>query len=37
MRKTGLQFTEQRGTNLLDGGAPFYEVYRTKDGKFVAV
>jgi len=22
---------------LLDGGAPFYQVYRTKDGKFMAV
>lgn len=26
-----------RGENLLDGGAPFYEVYETKDGRFVAV
>lgn len=25
------------GTNMLDGGAPFYQVYETKDGKFVAV
>ncbi|RUS24236.1 CoA-transferase family III domain-containing protein [Jimgerdemannia flammicorona] len=36
MRKTGLQWTEERGTNLLDGGAPFYNVYRTMDKKFVA-
>ncbi|KAI1301304.1 Alpha-methylacyl-CoA racemase [Halotydeus destructor] len=28
---------EQRGKNLLDGGAPFYQVYRTKDDKFMAV
>lgn len=26
-----------RGTNLLDGGAPFYDVYPAADGKFVAV
>lgn len=26
-----------RGTNMLDGGAPFYEVYKCADGKFVAV
>ncbi|KAF1918612.1 alpha-methylacyl-CoA racemase [Ampelomyces quisqualis] len=26
-----------RGTNMLDGGAPFYDTYETKDGKYVAV
>lgn len=26
-----------RGSNLLDGGAPFYSVYATADGKYVAV
>lgn len=26
-----------RGTNLLDTGAPFYEVYETADGKWMAV
>mmetsp|Transcript_21191 Transcript_21191/g.53486 ORF Transcript_21191/g.53486 Transcript_21191/m.53486 type:complete len:377 (-) Transcript_21191:240-1370(-) len=26
-----------RGTNMLDGGSPFYEVYETKDHKFMAV
>lgn len=25
------------GTNLLDGGAPYYQVYETKDSKYVAV
>jgi alpha-methylacyl-CoA racemase len=25
------------GTNLFDGGAPFYNVYETSDGKFVSV
>jgi alpha-methylacyl-CoA racemase len=29
--------TEERGTNLFDGGAPFYNVYETADGKFVSV
>lgn len=28
---------EERGTNLLDSGAPFYEVYETSDGRFMAV
>ncbi|XP_050184913.1 alpha-methylacyl-CoA racemase [Myiozetetes cayanensis] len=30
-------WTGPRGANLLDGGAPFYEIYRTSDGKFMAV
>ena len=28
---------EERGTNILDTGAHFYEVYETADGKYVAV
>jgi len=28
---------ETRGENLLDTGAPWYDVYETKDGKYVAV
>lgn len=28
---------EERGTNLLDTGAHFYEVYETSDGKYMAV
>ena len=31
------QWSEERGVNTLDTGAPWYEVYETKDGKFVAV
>lgn len=27
----------QRASNLLDGGAPFYRVYPTRDGEFMAV
>jgi alpha-methylacyl-CoA racemase len=30
-------FSEKRGENILDGGAPFYDTYETKDGKFVSV
>lgn len=30
-------WTNKRGVNLLDTGAPFYEVYETKDGRFMAV
>lgn len=28
---------QERGTNLLDGGAPFYDTYETADGRHVAV
>jgi alpha-methylacyl-CoA racemase len=28
---------EERGVNLLDSGAPFYEVYETADGRYLAV
>jgi len=27
----------ERGENMLDGGAPFYDTYETADGKYVAV
>ncbi|NXM29184.1 AMACR racemase, partial [Oxyruncus cristatus] len=30
-------WSRPRGENLLDGGAHFYEIYRTSDGKFMAV
>nr|XP_034956540.1 alpha-methylacyl-CoA racemase [Zootoca vivipara] len=30
-------WNRSRGENLLDSGAPFYETYKTKDGKFMAV
>lgn len=36
MKAAGL-WTDQRGSNLLDGGAPFYDTYETKDGKYVSV
>jgi alpha-methylacyl-CoA racemase len=30
-------WTDQRGSNLLDGGAPFYSVYATADDRYMAV
>jgi alpha-methylacyl-CoA racemase len=36
LRHGGL-WRDQPGTNLLDGGAPFYAVYPAADGRFVAV
>ncbi len=31
------RWSETRGENLLDTGAPWYDVYETKDGKYVAI
>jgi alpha-methylacyl-CoA racemase len=36
LRGTGW-WRPERGTNLLDGGAPFYDVYECADGRYVAV
>jgi alpha-methylacyl-CoA racemase len=36
-RSFALGEIQERGTNMLDSGAPFYEVYETSDGRFVAV
>ena len=36
MRAHGV-WSGERGTNLLDGGAPFYDVYPCADGRYVAV
>jgi alpha-methylacyl-CoA racemase len=36
MRAAGT-FHEERGANILDGGAPFYDTYATADGKHVAI
>ncbi len=30
-------WTDERGVNLLDGGAHFYDVYETSDGKYVSI
>jgi len=31
------QWTQERGSNLLDGGAHFYDTYRCSDGKWLSV
>ncbi|HEX5114958.1 MAG TPA: CaiB/BaiF CoA-transferase family protein [Pseudonocardiaceae bacterium] len=36
LRAAGL-WGGERGENLLDGGAPFYDTYRAADGRYVAV
>jgi crotonobetainyl-CoA:carnitine CoA-transferase CaiB-like acyl-CoA transferase len=36
LKAAGLWHPE-RGTNILDSGAPFYEVYECKDGKWISV
>jgi alpha-methylacyl-CoA racemase len=33
----GGQWTDVRGSNILDTGAPWYNVYETKDGKHVSI
>ncbi|KAK4542269.1 hypothetical protein LTR36_006922 [Oleoguttula mirabilis] len=33
----GASWGGERGTNMLDGGAPYYDTYETKDGKYMAV
>jgi alpha-methylacyl-CoA racemase len=35
--RAGGEWTDERGTNLIDTGAPFYDVYMTADGEYVAV
>ncbi len=30
-------WTEERGTNMLDSGAHFYDVYETKDGRYISL
>lgn len=32
-----VMWNRPRGTNLLDGGSPYYDTYETKDGKYMAV
>ena len=31
------RWSEARGANVLDSGAPWYDVYETKDGRYVAI
>ncbi|MFQ5566839.1 MAG: CoA transferase, partial [Paracoccaceae bacterium] len=35
--RAGGSWSDTRGANLLDGGAPFYRCYQCADGRFVAV
>ncbi|CAN5229566.1 CaiB/BaiF CoA-transferase family protein [soil metagenome] len=35
--QSGGAWTHERGTNLFDSGAPYYDVYETSDGKFMSV
>ena len=35
-RNAGM-WRDERGTNMLDGAAPFYDTYRTKDGQYMSV
>jgi alpha-methylacyl-CoA racemase len=35
-RASGM-WTDERGTNMLDTGAPYYDTYETSDGRYVAV
>jgi alpha-methylacyl-CoA racemase len=36
LRQNG-EWTDQRGDNMLDSGAPWYDVYETSDGRFVSI
>ena len=36
LRSAGLM-DDERGSNVLDGGAHYYDVYKTRDGKYVAL
>ncbi len=36
LRAAGL-WTDERGSNFLDGGAPYYDTYETADGKWISV
>lgn len=36
LRASGI-WTDDRDANLLDGGAPFYDVYETKDSQYVSI
>ncbi len=36
MRNMGA-WSDERGVNLLDGAAPFYDCYETRDGKYISI
>jgi alpha-methylacyl-CoA racemase len=35
--RTGGDWSDDRGANLLDGGAPFYDTYECADGRYLAI
>jgi alpha-methylacyl-CoA racemase len=35
--RAGGMWSDRRGSNFLDGGAPFYDTYATSDGRYVSV
>jgi crotonobetainyl-CoA:carnitine CoA-transferase CaiB-like acyl-CoA transferase len=35
--KANGRWTDERGSNVLDGGAPWYDTYETKDGRYMAI
>ena len=37
MSQSGIWNVNSKGTNIFDGGSPFYQVYETKDNKFISV
>jgi len=37
LSQSGIWKVNEKGSNLFDGGSPFYQVYETKDNKYVSV
>jgi alpha-methylacyl-CoA racemase len=37
LSQSGIWKINEKGSNLFDGGAPFYQTYETKDNKYVSV
>ena len=37
LSQSGIWNVDKKGTNIFDGGSPFYQVYETKDNKYISV
>jgi len=37
LSQSGIWNVDNKGTNIFDGGSPFYQVYETKDNKYISV
>ncbi len=37
LSQSGIWNVEKKGENIFDGGSPFYQVYETKDNKYISV